>query len=129
MSHRERLYLICYDIADPRRLQRVGRFLSRHACRVQYSVFVIQITPLRLKLVLEGLTAIINPREDDVRAYLLPREGDVALLGTQLFPDDVLLIHHGHNVLKLGERARQQQQALNARQTADATAAQATPRH
>lgn len=106
MSTPERLYLICYDIADPQRLSRVARFLCKHACRVQYSVFVIQITPARLNRLLEALEALIEPAEDDVRAYPLPRECEVALLGRQLFPDDVLLIRHGRNVLRLGEAAR-----------------------
>ncbi len=106
MSASERLYLIAYDIADPQRLNRVARFMCKHACRVQYSVFVIQITPARLNLLLEALAELIEPAEDDVRAYPLPRECEVALLGRQLFPDDVLLIRNGRNVLRLGEAVR-----------------------
>jgi CRISPR-associated protein Cas2 len=100
---RERLYLICYDIADPRRLNQVARFLVKRACRVQYSVYVIETTPARLDELLEDLAGLINPKEDDVRAYPLPRECEVVMLGTQLFPDDVLLIQNGHNLLRLGE--------------------------
>lgn len=103
MRPRERLYLICYDIADPRRLNQVARFLVKRACRVQYSVYVIETTPTRLDELLEDLVSLINPKEDDVRAYPLPKECEVVMLGTQLFPDDVLLIHNGHNLLRLGE--------------------------
>ena len=41
-------WLICYDIADPPRLQRV-RTISRHAVPLQYSVFCTDATrtPLR----------------------------------------------------------------------------------
>ena len=106
MNPREHLYLICYDICDPRRLNQVARFLCKHACRVQYSVFVIQATPAQLAGVLAGLEDIIEPAEDDVRAYPLPREGEVALLGRQLFPDDILLLRHGRNVLRLGAAGR-----------------------
>lgn len=99
---RERLYLICYDIADPRRLNRVARRLQRVACRVQYSVFAGQFSAPRLARLLDELADLIDPREDDIRCYPLPSEGDVAMLGRQMFPDDVLLIRNGHNLLRLG---------------------------
>jgi len=102
MSHPERLYLICYDIADPRRLSRVARHLEKHACRVQYSVFAAQTGAARLACLLAELAALIEPGEDDIRAYPLPHQADVDLLGRQIFPDDVLLIRNGHNVLRLG---------------------------
>ena len=46
--------------------------------------------------------SLIDPREDDVRANPLPKTGEVALLGTQMFPDDVLLVRDGRNVFRLG---------------------------
>lgn len=104
MNLRERLYLICYDICEPRRLSRVARFLEKHACRVQYSVFAIQITPVRLTLLMKELSRLIDPTEDDVRAYPLPHEAHVDLLGTQMFPDDILLIRNGRNMLRLGAK-------------------------
>lgn len=99
---RERLYLISYDIADPQRLARVARRLQKHACRVQYSVFAGQFTSRQLEYLLDELTDLIEPVEDDIRCYPLPIEGDVALLGRQLFANDVLLIRNGRNVLQLG---------------------------
>jgi len=42
------VYLISYDIADPRRLQRVHAFLRRHALPVQYSVFLARLSERRL---------------------------------------------------------------------------------
>jgi len=106
MSRQERLYLVCYDICDPKRLSRVARFLCRHACRLQYSVFVMQATPGRLSGVLSELDDIIDPAEDDVRAYPLPWECEASMLGKQLFPDDVLLLRNGRNVLRLGVLAK-----------------------
>lgn len=106
MSASGRLYLVCYDITDPKRLNRVARYLQKYACRVQYSVFATQIRTLRLDEVLEGLDHIIEPKLDDIRAYPLPPAGDVAILGTQLFPEDVLLLRHGRNLFRLGKRTR-----------------------
>jgi len=98
-----RLYLICYDIAeDPKRLSRVARYLSKFAFRVQYSVFVGSFFEHSLEGVLRGLEAIIDPRKDDVRCYPLPERAEVVLLGAQMFPDDILFIHDGRDVLRLG---------------------------
>jgi len=74
VARQRRLYLICYDIAeDPKRLNRVARYLSKFAFRVQYSVFVVgSFFEHSLEGVLRGLAAIIDPRKDDVRCYPLP---------------------------------------------------------
>lgn len=101
----QRLYLICYDISeDPKRLTKVARYISRHAWRVQYSVFVGRFSTKNLEKVLEGLNQIIDPRKDDVRCYPLPREADVVMRGQQIFPEDILLIHDGANLLQLGAK-------------------------
>ena len=103
MARHRRLYLICYDIAeDPKRLNRVARYLSKFAFRVQYSVFVGSFFEHSLEGVLRGLERIIDPRKDDVRCYPLPERAEVVLLGPQMFPDDILLIRDGRNVLRLG---------------------------
>ncbi|MDQ5911217.1 MAG: CRISPR-associated protein Cas2 [Pseudomonadota bacterium] len=107
MAKKQRLYLICYDISeDPKRLTRVARYLSKHAFRVQYSVFIGSFFEAELEKVLDGLEGIIDPRKDDVRCYPLPEQVDgVVLLGRQIFPEDILLMQNGHNILRLGERA------------------------
>lgn len=103
MAKQRRLYLICYDIAeDPKRLGRVARYLEKYAFRVQYSVFVGAFFEHSLQGVLRGLEQIIDPRKDDVRCYPLPEQADVVLLGPQMFPDDILLIQDGRNILRLG---------------------------
>ena len=117
MARRRRLYLICYDIAeDPKRLNQVARYLGKVAFRVQYSVFVGSFFEHSLKGVLRGLEQIIDPRKDDVRCYPLPDQAEVVLLGPQLFPDDILLIRDGRNVLRLGadvERSTRQREDLS----------------
>ncbi len=107
MARQRRLYLICYDIAeDPKRLSRVARYLEKFAWRVQYSVFVGSFFEHSLEGVLRGLERIIDPRKDDVRCYPLPEQAEVVLMGPQMFPDDILLIRDGRNVLQLGANAQ-----------------------
>ena len=62
-----RNWLIAYDIADPRRLQRVHRFLCRHAVPVQYSVFVARCSAAKLGSIRASLAKLVKNREDDVR--------------------------------------------------------------
>jgi len=102
MSTPQQLHLICYDITDDKRLRRIARYLTKSAFRVQYSVFVGEFSDSALKKVLADLDKIIDPSTDDVRCYPLPREMEAILLGHQIFPEDILLIRNGTNILRLG---------------------------
>ena len=64
-------WLICYDIAASRRIQRVYRVLCRHATPVQYSVFHTIATRHEILAMFHDIEEHINPRLDDVRAYPL----------------------------------------------------------
>lgn len=103
MMVRKHLWIIAYDITDPKRLGRVGRYMVKHAVRVQYSVFVAELSDAALDRLLEGLEAIIDVKTDDVRAYPLPDRCEVTLLGPQMFPAEVMLLRGGRNVLHLGD--------------------------
>ena len=89
-----RLHLVCYDIADPRRLGRVSRCLVRHGLPLQYSVLLVYAHRAGLQAILAELRALIDRREDDVRAYPLPRDADYRHLGRQLLPEGVTLAGH-----------------------------------
>jgi CRISPR-associated protein Cas2 len=92
-------YLIAYDIRNPKRLLRVHRFLRRQGLPVQYSVFTAQLTQRKLTRVIDGLEAIIEARADDVRIYPLPTRSEACLLGRQIFPEDVMLLDGGINLI------------------------------
>jgi len=72
-------YLVCYDIANPRRLGRVFRFMKGRGMHVQYSVFRCRLTWPELQDMKRKLTSIINTAEDDVRIYPLPSDGDMVV--------------------------------------------------
>jgi CRISPR-associated protein Cas2 len=80
------LYLIAYDIAEPRRLVRVHHFLKRRALSIQYSVFLGRLNRNGLNSVLGGLAVEINSSEDDVRLYPVPKRCETLMLGRDSFP-------------------------------------------
>lgn len=96
------LYLIAYDIANPRRLVRVHRILKKEGLPVQYSVFTVVMKRPRLLRLLASIETEIKDAEDDVRCYRLPVNSDTVALGRQFFPDDVLLFTDGVNRLLSG---------------------------
>ena len=92
MSHSEsHPWLIAYDIANPRRLVRVHRYLKRHAIPAQYSLFILYGNERKLEHVLEAIDERIDRTEDDVRAYRVPQRCEVSMLGTQGLPHGILL--------------------------------------
>ncbi len=57
-------YLVCYDIRDPRRLQRVARHLSGYGQRIQYSIFRCRLNTRQLERLKWELTGIITAEDD-----------------------------------------------------------------
>lgn len=89
MTDLPRPYLVAYDIAAPRRLHRVRRFLIGHAIPVQYSVFAAGLTRRQLDTVLAGLGRLIGPKTDDVRIYPLPAAPMIDCLGHGALPQGI----------------------------------------
>jgi CRISPR-associated protein Cas2 len=85
-------WLIAYDIASPRRLKRVHRYLRRHAIPVQYSVFVARCSPAKLGVIRSGLARLVKPREDDVRFYPVPEPAQLFVHGRKALPEGLLLL-------------------------------------
>ena len=83
--------LLCYDIADPRRLARVHRIVIGHAIPVQYSVYYLYADADALERLCAELREVIHPDEDDIRIYPLHESGGVETLGAQGMPDGIHL--------------------------------------
>jgi CRISPR-associated protein Cas2 len=85
-SHSQR-WLLAHDIRDPRRLQRVWRYLRREGVRLQYSVYVLAGTRHQIEIVLEHLRTLIDEQADDVRVYPLNENTRIWGLGAQFDND------------------------------------------
>lgn len=58
--------LICYDIVDDRRRTRLSKVLGEYGDRIQYSVFVVDISPARLLRLKTEAKAVINSSADSI---------------------------------------------------------------
>lgn len=62
-------FMVCYDIADPKRLGRVHRFMKKKGIAAQKSLFFVQRGEREMKTFLKDLNRIIKKNADDIRAY------------------------------------------------------------
>ncbi len=76
-----RLYIICFDVSDKRRLQAVSKTLEDFGRRVQYSVFECHLDKTEQSALQEKLTELIDEEADHVRYYsLCPKDQDGILI-------------------------------------------------
>jgi len=72
--------LICYDIADNKRLAKVAKNLEKVSIRIQKSIFYyIEATTDDIKEIVEILNEIIDKEEDDVRIYKVDKNTSIHL--------------------------------------------------
>ncbi len=69
-------YIVCYDIADDKRLRKVFKTMKAYGDHLQYSVFECQLSKSDLIQCRQRLTEIINHAHDQVLFIDLgPSEG------------------------------------------------------
>ncbi len=71
-----RRYLVAYDIRDDRRLRSVAGCMEGYGTRIQYSVFVCDLSDQEAVLMRGDLEAIMKRTEDSVMVVNLGRPGD-----------------------------------------------------
>jgi CRISPR-associated protein Cas2 len=91
MARRRLPHIIAYDIANPKRLGRVHRYLKKMALPLQYSVFLIELDAERRDKIIRHLGTLIHDKQDDVRIYPLPDQPEWVMLGKALWGDGLLL--------------------------------------
>lgn len=65
------LYLVAYDVCNPRRLQQVCRYLTSYKVDGQKSVFEIWVTPGELRRIHADLERLMEPAEDRLHILAL----------------------------------------------------------
>jgi len=91
MASRRADYLICYDIADPKRLAKVARYLERRLFRIQYSIFIAKdFGKEDIYLIADTLQQLIDPKEDDIRIYTIQESG--IAMGAAYDLDEIFII-------------------------------------
>ena len=86
-----RTWLVAYDIRDPKRLRSVRRALRKQGIATQYSVFTVLADDAGLDALFAQLANLIDPRQDDVRAYAIPARARVWSLGRRALPPGIEL--------------------------------------
>lgn len=61
---KEHYLLICYDIANPKRLRKVERITEGFGYRIQESVFYCRSSHLLQAMLIQKISNVINNRED-----------------------------------------------------------------
>jgi CRISPR-associated protein Cas2 len=61
-----RRYLMAYDVADPKRLRRVCTLMEDHGERLQYSVFLCDLTSAELAELEASVLDVMDLGEDSV---------------------------------------------------------------
>jgi CRISPR-associated protein Cas2 len=84
-------WIVCYDMADRRRLARIFKLLKTQGVPLQYSVFLVHASALEIEQLEEKILRLINREEDDVRAYRIPHLNQKVVLGHSLVPQGLLI--------------------------------------
>lgn len=82
------LYIIAYDIADERRLNRVRYFLKGYSTGGQKSVYECFLTEGELKFVISNLKRLIFEADDRVHIFHMDGRSRTHTLGIALQPKD-----------------------------------------
>ena len=72
----KRDFLICYDIADEKRVGKIGKLVEKNAMRIQRSVyFYEQVSKEELTVLIEKILTILDEEADDLRVYVIKNKG------------------------------------------------------
>ncbi|MDO5023363.1 CRISPR-associated endonuclease Cas2 [Slackia piriformis] len=92
-----RCYLVCYDIADEKRLRKVHRIIKGYGIPWQYSFFFCRISRMDILQMKADLREAINGRDDQILVLDMGESLDdavdsVDVLGRPLNKPDVDLV-------------------------------------
>ena len=74
-------FIVGYDVASPKRLQKLARLLEKVAIRIQYSLFLYtDVSKEDVTKLVNEVLAIIDEKEDDVRIYQIDTSRSLHLM-------------------------------------------------
>ena len=81
--------IVAYDIADPRRLNKVAKLIKDYGVRVQKSIFEVDVDNRRFSEMKVRIEEIIEASEDGVKYFPLCEKcaGTVEIIGQGVFID------------------------------------------
>lgn len=82
------LYLIAYDISNPKRLNQVRHFLKGYSTGGQKSVYECFLTDWELEKVADSLEDLIKASEDRIHIFTMDGRTRTHTLGIALQPQD-----------------------------------------
>ena len=68
------MYVVCYDITDTKRRNKIFKTLKNYGQHKQYSVFECDITKARYKEMYRELLSLMDDEEGNIRIYDLCRK-------------------------------------------------------
>ena len=81
--------IVAYDIADPRRLNRIAKVIKDYGIRVQKSIFEVEVDDRRFEEMKARVEEVIEQSEDGVKYFPLCEKcaGTVEIIGQGVFID------------------------------------------
>ena len=64
-------FVVCYDVADNRRRQRIAKILDAYGDRIQESVFELPVPAKLMQECLESVMSVLDTTEDGLIVYPL----------------------------------------------------------
>lgn len=73
---RKKDFIICYDIADKKRLSRIAKIMEQNSIRIQRSVYLYEdVTKNELDILTKKILNILDENFDDLRIYTIKDKG------------------------------------------------------
>lgn len=73
-------FVICYDIADTKRLAKIAKCLEKYASRIQKSIFFYpNASQENIFVLVDELNSLLDEQQDDIRIYHIDIKGSLSL--------------------------------------------------
>ena len=99
MRNEAHWHIICYDIADPRRLRKVHKLLKSESLYLQRSIYAYKGTRLELAQLKQKILTKIDLKEDLVWGYQMPKQAFLHYWGKSPFMEGVYISNMPPSIL------------------------------